>query len=105
LRGLEHPNGAVDLVEAGVCVAEAELAAVQARYESYLDQPARTDGPARVFDLDGAALTLVADADLGTLLPGEHAPALPVIVACAVMVHDLAVTRKLLLDNGFPVGK
>ncbi|MFD7771276.1 VOC family protein [Streptomyces sp. NPDC059787] len=102
-RRLDHPNGAVELVGAMLCVADLEMAAVQQRYEAYLGRPARQEGPAQVFDLDGAALTLVPDSDLGTFLPGERPRALPALVGYTVVVRDLAVTCNLLRRNGLPV--
>ncbi|XXY51390.1 VOC family protein [Sorangium sp. So ce269] len=98
---LEHPNGAVDLVGSVLCVARAALSDVERRYEKYLGRPARADGPTRVFELEGSQVTLVADADLDTLLPGERAPALPAFVAYAVAVRDLGAARRLLEENGF----
>lgn len=102
-RLLDQPNGAADLVEAMLCVEDQDLPAAQHRYEAYLGRPARQAGPARVFDLDGAVLTLVPGSALATVLPGEHPPALPALVGCTVAVHDLALTRDLLLRNGLPV--
>ncbi|MGC7095014.1 VOC family protein [Amycolatopsis lurida] len=99
----EHPNGAVGLVDATLCTADTELDAVQARYESYLGRVPRVSGPARVFDLDGATLTLIPASALGSWLPGAEAPALPALVACTVAVGDLAATRDLLRDNGISV--
>ncbi|GHC39752.1 VOC family protein [Streptomyces cinnamoneus] len=95
-----HPNGAVDLVEAVLCVADQELAAVQQRYETYLGRPARPKGPARVLDLDGAALTLVPASGLAALLPGERPAALPALAGYTVAVRDLAHTHGLLRRNG-----
>ncbi|WP_437566198.1 VOC family protein [Sorangium sp. So ce542] len=100
---LDHPNGAVDLVDAVLCVDRAALPEVERRYATYLGRAARADGPARVFDLDGARVTLVADADLEALLPGERAPALPAFVAYTVAVRDASAARKLLEGNGFPL--
>ncbi|MCA6091387.1 VOC family protein [Streptomyces sp. SCA3-4] len=102
-RHLDHPNGAVGLVEAVLCVADRELATVQQRYETYLGRPSRPEGPARILDLDGAALTLVPDSGLATLLPGERPPALPALVGCTVAVRDLAHTHALLHRNGLPL--
>ncbi|AMW14962.1 hypothetical protein A4E84_39190 [Streptomyces qaidamensis] len=102
-RLLDHPNGAFDLIEVVLCVAEAELALVQARYENYLGRPARADGPARAFDLDGAALTLVPDTHLTALLPDERPAALPAFVAYAVAVRELAVVRDILKEEGIPL--
>ncbi|MFE6690975.1 VOC family protein [Streptomyces sp. NPDC057743] len=101
-RQTGHLNGAFELVEVMACVAEADLDTTAARYQDYLDRPARPDGPSRFFDLDGARLTLVPESHLATVLPGDHAPALPAFVAYAVAVHDLSATRKLLQDNGVP---
>lgn len=102
-RRLDHPDGAVELVGAMLCVAGLEMAAVQQRYEAYLGRSARQEGPAQVFDLDGAALTLVPDSDLATFLPGERPRALPALVGCTVVVRDLALTCDLLRRNGLPV--
>ncbi|GAA2315006.1 VOC family protein [Streptomyces hawaiiensis] len=102
-RRLDHPNGAVELVEAMLCVADPELVAVRRRYETHLGRPARQEGPAHVFDLDGAALKLVPSSGLATALPGERPPALPALVGYTVAVRDLAVTRDLLRRNGLPV--
>ncbi|WP_433273857.1 VOC family protein [Actinosynnema sp. CS-041913] len=99
-RLLEHPNGAVALLEAVVCVAADELDAVTARYTAYLDRTAEHDGVTRMFDLGVARLNLVADGDLGTLLPGERPLALPALVGFTVGVRDVAVTGRLLRDNG-----
>ncbi|MBZ4324506.1 VOC family protein, partial [Streptomyces sp. SCA2-4] len=98
-----HPNGAVGLVDVTLCADDAELDAVRERYERCLGRPARAEGRALVFGLAGASLTLVAGSALGTLLPGERAPALPALVAYTVAVDDPDVTRELLTDNGIPV--
>lgn len=99
---MDHPNGAVDLVESLLCVAEAELPEVERRYAKYVGRPARVEGRTRVFDLEGSRVTLVADADLEAILPGERAPALPAFVAYAVAVRDVGVARTLLEENGLP---
>ncbi|WP_116200229.1 VOC family protein [Amycolatopsis circi] len=98
-----HPNGATGLVDATLCAADAELDAVQARYVRYLGRTPRTEGPARIFDLDGATLTLVPASGLDALLPGERAPALPALVAFTVAVRDVAVTRDLLHSKKIPL--
>ncbi|MCX3290638.1 VOC family protein [Streptomyces sp. NEAU-H22] len=102
-RHLDHPNGAVQLVEAVLCVADPELAAVRRRYETYLGRPARQEEPGYVFHLDGAALKLVPSSGLATALPGERPPALPALVGYTVAVRDLAFTADLLRRNGLPV--
>ncbi len=80
-----------------------DMAAVRQRYEAYLGRSARQEGPAQVFDLDGAALTLVPDSDLAAFLPGERPRALPALVGCTVAVRDLTITRDLLRRNGLSV--
>ncbi|UMP01287.1 VOC family protein [Amycolatopsis sp. EV170708-02-1] len=102
-RAAGHPNGAVGLVDAVLCTADADLDAARARYERYLGRTPRAHGPARVFDLDGATLTLVPASGLAALLPGEQTPALPALVSCTVAVHDLAAAENLLRNNEIPV--
>ena len=101
----DHPNGAVDLVDAVLCVGADELSAVESRYEAYLDRSAEWSGPARVFKLDGSRLTILADGDLDSVLPGERAPALPALVGYGVAVRDAAATDDLLRANGFSPAK
>jgi catechol 2,3-dioxygenase-like lactoylglutathione lyase family enzyme len=98
-----HPNGAIGLVDATLCTADTELDAVQARYERYLGRTARTEEPARVFDLDGATLTLVPASGLTTMFPGEQILTPPALVACTVAVRDLAATKNLLQNNEIPL--
>lgn len=101
----EHPNGAIALVEAVLCVADDDLTAVVARYERYLDRPVHPDGPAWIFDLDGARLTLVPASRLAELLPGERVDALPAFVACSVAVRDLASTEEFLRGTAFSLSR
>ncbi|UNO41502.1 VOC family protein [Streptomyces sp. MST-110588] len=101
-RHLDHPNGAVDLVEAVLCVADEELTTVRDRYTRYLGHSARPQGPAQVLDLDGAALTLVPASGLAALLPGEQPATLPALAGYTVAVRDLSLTRDLLHRNGLP---
>ncbi|MGV9313618.1 VOC family protein [Streptomyces sp. NPDC003691] len=102
-RRLEHPNGAVELVEATLCTADTELEVFRRRYETYLGRSARQEGLAYVFDLDGAALKLVTASGLATALPGERPPVLPALAGYTVAVRDLALTRDLLRRNGLLV--
>jgi catechol 2,3-dioxygenase-like lactoylglutathione lyase family enzyme len=99
----QHPNGATCLVEVVVCVAPDDLPAVEARYATYLSRTARDEGAARVFELEGSRVALVASDRLGELLPGEQAPALPALVAYTVAVRDADATRVYLEGNGVPV--
>jgi catechol 2,3-dioxygenase-like lactoylglutathione lyase family enzyme len=102
-RGMDHPNGAQDLVEVILCVADTDLDDFERRYARYLARPVRHDGPARVFDLDGSRVTIIPDSSLEVILPGEKAPALPAFVAYAVAVPAPEASYKLLRENGFPV--
>jgi catechol 2,3-dioxygenase-like lactoylglutathione lyase family enzyme len=102
-RRVDHPNGAVDLVEAILCVEGADIANIARRYETYTGRSARRNGPTRVVDLDGAKVTIVPDSDLEAVVPGERARALPAFVAFAVEVRDIDAARGYLRRNGFPV--
>ncbi|MEU4803921.1 VOC family protein [Actinosynnema sp. NPDC023587] len=97
-----HPNGAVALLEAVLCVPVADLAEVEARYRRYLDVDPVDEGVTRVFAVGSARLTLVADRDLGALLPGERAVAVPALVAFTVGVTDRAVTARYFHEHGLP---
>jgi hypothetical protein len=100
---MDHPNGAYDLVESMLCVADGELNAVAHRYETYLGRGVHAEGSALVLDLEDARVTLVPASALGSVLPGEKAPGLPGFVAYAVAVHDASATTRLLEANGLPV--
>ncbi|MBD0839936.1 MULTISPECIES: VOC family protein [unclassified Streptomyces] len=102
---LDHPNGAVDVVDAVLCVADEEVGATERRYATYLGREAHQDGPGRVFALDESTLTLVPASRLAELLPGEQPPALPAIAACTIAVRDLDQAAALLRRNGLPTRK
>ena len=96
---LQHPNGAVDLVESILCTSDADIENYVERYQRYLGRVARKDGATRVFDLQDSCVKLIPASWLAMILPGETAPALPAFVAYTVTVHDLGSTRKLLENN------
>jgi catechol 2,3-dioxygenase-like lactoylglutathione lyase family enzyme len=100
---LQHPNGAVDLVESILCVPDAQIEAYVERYQRYLGRVARKDDAVRVFDLRESCVKLVPESWLTRMLPGETAPALPAFVAYAVVVRDLASTRRWFESNGVGV--
>lgn len=102
-RHLDHPNGALELVEAVLCVDDGGLDTAARRYATYTGRTARRLGPARTLDLDGAAVTLVPASRLADLLPGERPAALPSLAGYTVAVRDLAHARALLHRNGLPV--
>jgi hypothetical protein len=102
---MNHPNGALDLVGAVLCVPDPELDVYVSRYQRYLGRPARADGATRVFDMERSQVTLVPVSNLSSFLPRETAPAPPAFVAYAVAVEDLDATKKLLAGNGLLVAK
>jgi len=99
----EHPNGAIGVVEAVLCVAATERSDIERRYESYLGRRPRREAAASVFELDGSAVTIVDEGGLASVLPGERAPAIPAFVGYAVAVRDLATTRTVLQRGGLRV--
>lgn len=101
---MNHPNGAIDLVESVLCVPPDDVEAYVQRYRRYLGRDARAEGAARIFDLQDCHITLVPENSLGDLLPGESAPALPAFVAYAVKVREPHATEALLQRNGVPTG-
>jgi catechol 2,3-dioxygenase-like lactoylglutathione lyase family enzyme len=98
-----HPNGAVALVEATLCVADEALPEAARRWATILELPAREAGPTVAFDLEGGRLILAPASALAELLPGERPPALPAFVAYAVAVRDVAAAREHVARAGFPV--
>ena len=100
---VRHPNGATELVGVILCAPDAELGGHEKRYAAYLGRRARSRGPARVFDLEGSEVVLVAGSDISALLPGENPPLEPAFVGFVVTVRDLRATEDLVRGNGFPV--
>lgn len=99
----QHPNGAVDLVESILCTPDAVIEVYVERYQRYLGRVAQRDNVAYVFALRHSCVRLIPESRLRDILPSETAPALPAFVAYAVAVHDLAVTRSWLENNGLVV--
>jgi hypothetical protein len=100
---MDHPNGAIELVEVVLCVADSKLDDFTKRYRRYLGQEAQMKGVKRIFDLNGAHITIVPESRLNDILPGEASPPLPGFVGYAVAVSDISATRKYIEGNGFPV--
>jgi catechol 2,3-dioxygenase-like lactoylglutathione lyase family enzyme len=99
----DHPNGAVELIESVLCVPDFHLTDYERRYSRYLQRPARSDGPIRIFDLDNSSVMIVPNSALEAVLPGEVPPALPAFVAYGVAVEHLSATRDVLERAEFPV--
>lgn len=104
-RTVVHPNGATELVDTLLCVADNDLATVVSRYETYLGRSAVDSGNIRCFELDGARLTVCAESALSDLLPGERPPGLPSLVAYTVEVADLDGTERMLRANQVPLAR
>jgi hypothetical protein len=98
-----HPNGAIELIESVMCVPDADLSSFVGRYARYLQRPAHSDGPLRVFDLGNSRVLIIPDSALDSVLPGEAPPELPAFVAYGVAVRDLGFTQNLLERAGIPV--
>ncbi|AFM41451.1 hypothetical protein Desaci_2507 [Desulfosporosinus acidiphilus SJ4] len=100
---MDHPNGAIELVEVILCVTDQEIDNFINRYQQYLGRAVQGDGVTRFIDLESARITIVSESQLSNLFPGEVAPALPGFVGYVVKVRDISATRKYIEGNGFPV--
>jgi hypothetical protein len=98
-----HPNGAIELIESVLCVPDADLNNFVRRHTRYLQRPARSDGPLRVFDLSNSRLLIIPNSALDSVLPGEAPPELPAFVGYGLAVRDLRTTQHLLERAEFPV--
>ncbi|AGN70586.1 VOC family protein [Paenibacillus caseinilyticus] len=99
----EHPNGALGVAEAILCVQDGELDTYVSRYQLYLGIESRTEKGLSVFDLAGGRMTIIPESRLTNLLPGETLPSLPGFVGYAVKVSNLSVTQRYLEAHEFPV--
>lgn len=97
---LDHPNGAVGLHSVLVVVPDGAVESYVERYGLVLAAPARVEGPKRVWPLRAGRFEIIPESALADVLPGERAPALPVIAAQTVAVRDLDLARKLVAGNG-----
>lgn len=101
-RWLTRANGARELTDIVLCVADPDEAAQ--RYGRFFDRlPRRLPAGGWSIDLDwGRTIILSRDA-LATALPGADVPVLPYMAAFAVTVADLDQVRRLLDANGVPI--
>ena len=88
-----HPNGAIELIESVLCVPDADLSNFVRRYARYLQRPARSDGPLRIFDLSNSRVLIIPNSALDRVLPGEAPPELPAFVGYGLAVRDLGPHR------------
>lgn len=101
--GMEHPNGAIELVEVILCVDDTEIDDFAKRYQGYLGCDVNVDGAARIFDMENARLTIVPVSHLNRILSEETLPKLPAFAGYVVEVHDISMTRKYIESSGFEV--
>lgn len=100
---LVHPNQAEALDEVVIAVKDAGEAAE--RFSRLTGFTAETDGAARSIRLPSGRCTIVAGADLATVLPGAAAPTLPFIAGVAIAVRDLDQLRGRLEASGVPFAR
>lgn len=100
---MNHPNGAIELVEVILCVADTELDVFANRYQRYVGHIARNDGATRVFELDNSRIMITPESSLNQILPEEKVSSLPGFVGYVVAVKNLDTTRKYLEEKGFPL--
>jgi hypothetical protein len=81
-RYMAHPNGALTLSEAILCVENP--AEVSARYGRYAGHPVECRGDRYVIDLGEARLVVVDRQGLGGMLLNESAPTLPYMAGFTV---------------------
>jgi hypothetical protein len=81
-RFIAHPNGAVALSEAILCVEDPEE--VAGRYGRYAGHSVDRRGPLHVIDLGETRLVVVSCQNLTTVLPGEAAPTAPYLAGFTV---------------------
>lgn len=84
-RFMAHPNGALALSEAILCVDDPEE--VAGRYGRYAGHAVDRRGPLHVIDLEEARLVVIGCPDLATVLPGEAAPATPYLAGFTVTAN------------------
>ena len=100
----EHPNGALRLVLAILCVPDPDLADYRRRYERYLGLRAVAHRATLRFGLGDGELVIVPAAALTAVLPGETPPGLAAFVGFGVTVRDQGPVRDLLRRNEIPTG-
>jgi glyoxalase-like protein len=98
-RFMSHPNGALALSEAILCVEDPSE--VSLRYGRYAGRAVDHRGPLHVIDLGEARLVVVDRDNLSALLPGESAPTLPYLAGFTVTA-DVDHAAKFLRGADIP---
>jgi Glyoxalase-like domain len=93
-RWLDHPNGAVGLID--LVVTTADIEGTTARFARFLDRPANETTCGRVFKLDRGRVQIISPEVLARFAPGLAPPALPFIGLYAIAVKSLAALERCL---------
>ncbi|GAA1688222.1 VOC family protein [Glycomyces endophyticus] len=101
--GTEHPNGAVGVVEALICVGNDRRRSTIERYGRYLGRDPVSEGSASVFAAGSGRLVLTTPRDLAERLPGAVPRQIPGVAAYTVAVGDLDDTVAYLRSRGVTV--
>ncbi|MBM3504227.1 MAG: VOC family protein [Alphaproteobacteria bacterium] len=95
---MNHPNGAVSLIEATLCTTD--LAGACRNYQRFLGVPDTPLPYGRAFDMGESRVVLCDPAGLARRYPGVRPPAVPCYIGLAVGVVDLDHTRTYLTNAG-----
>ncbi|HEY1500319.1 MAG TPA: VOC family protein [Acidobacteriaceae bacterium] len=95
-RYMQHPNGAVSITEAIVCVEDPD--GVAEKYAIYTGRTQRRVGPLRVIEFGQARIIVVTPDALPEVLPGQAGPPPPFLAGFTVS-SDLNVTKKALTER------
>jgi hypothetical protein len=95
-RYMQHPNGARSITEVIVCVEDPD--GVARKYGNYTHQIVRSTGVSRVIEFGESRIVVISPDDLLSVLPGNAAPAVPLLAGFTVS-SDLEITRRLLEER------
>jgi hypothetical protein len=92
-RFMVHPNGALSLSEAIVCVENPDEIAM--KYEAYTGHRRRDAGGLRIIDLGTSRIVVIGPDHLGAVVPGFAAPTYPFLAGFTVAA-DMDAARRVL---------
>lgn len=99
-RFMRHPNGARLVTESIVCAEEPERYA--RKYAGYTGGTPRHADRCSTVDFGGSRVVVVRPDEVGDVVPGAVAPAVPGLVGFTVLVSDLGQVAALLERNDVP---
>jgi hypothetical protein len=102
-RWLEHPNGAIGLLDLLIVVPDVEEAAE--RFSRFTRRPANSNRVGKRVRLDRGGVQLISAKTLSQVLPGIHCVSLPFSAAYGVAVRSLDATEKILRERGFAINR